>query len=192
MWRLQSTDILCLLLLVISLSFQFPSGFAPGQAMAAEVYVDRVSGNDTQCSSLQELQVASSGGGETGSGWQMSPPCLTIDRALGNVACSLACETEVPIFDAILWLSDGVHTLMGCVAIVRGGNITIEAENRRQATIRCQTFGNLETAVMDPLQVCKTRGLVFRGLNFEGCGPIAPNVFLNRANDVVFEDCTFR
>lgn len=193
----QVTAMLCsVLFLLLSASF-LPSGLAPGQARAAELYVDTAAGNDSQCLSLQDFQQASSGTQTPeGNGFDLgrdptgqSVPCRTINRALGDLECTLRCEASVPIHNSVLKLANGVHTLLGCVAIVQGGNITIEAENPGEATIRCRTFGDM---VWDPIQACQTRGLVFRGIVFEGCGPMAPNVFLDGADNVLFEDCSFR
>lgn len=150
---------------------------------SAEVYVDWKTGNDELCSSLQDLAQNSS---------TETVPCKSINTALGNVSCSYSeyCDNENPLADSVVRLSNGVHTLLGCIAILQGENVTIEAENIGEATIKCNRFDNAE--VMDNIQSCYTRGLTFRGINFEGCGPLSPNVFLNRSTGVLFEDCKFR
>lgn len=171
------------------------SGAVLGQVRAAEVYVDGMAGNDSLCSSLQDLLLEGSGFLQVSSNNSTNGqpiPCKTINRALGDVACSLECKSDFPLYNSTVKLSDGIHTLSGCTTIIQGGNIMIEAENTGRATIRCQSFGEVASAIWDPIQVCQTRGLVFRGINFEGCGPMSPNVFLNRTDDVFFEDCVFR
>ncbi len=151
-----------------------------------EVFVDWTMGNDTECSSLQELASDSS---------PPSPldpiPCRTINRALGGVGC-IDCSHPDPIYNSVLKLSNGIHTLEGCIGITLGENITIEAESIRKTTIRCTTFGRTEVQDFDNIFACGSRGLVFRGINFEGCGPYSSNVFVSRSTDVTFEDCTFR
>jgi hypothetical protein len=116
--------------------------------------------------------------------------CRTLNKALGEVECSSDCESDQPLYDSVVSLSDGVHVLQGCIAILQGGNITVKAENRGMATIKCTNFDNAE--VWDNIVSCETRGLVFKGINFEGCGPLSANVFINRSTDVLFEDCSFR
>ena len=150
---------------------------------AAKVIVDLNAGNDTECSSLQQLQTNSS---------QVQVPCKTINRALGNVECSRNCENYDPLYNSTVAISDGVHTLQGCISILQGDNVTIEAQNTGMATVKCSTFRNYDSEVYDGIESCQTNGLVFRGINFEGCGPRSSNVFINRSTDVLFEDCIFR
>lgn len=150
-----------------------------GGAKAAEVYVDPVTGNDTACSSLQELENSS-----------IHVPCKTINKALGEIGCSSSCENNQPLHDSVVKLSDGVHILQDCIAILQGENVTIAAENTGMATIKCTNFGNTE--VWDNIVSCETSGLEFKGINFEGCGPLSPNVFINGSTDVLFKDCNFR
>ena len=149
------------------------------EAESVEVYVDPVNGSDADCIPLQNLTNTST-----------QVPCRTINRALGNTGCSRSCSNEDPLYDSVVKLKDGVHQLQSCIGISMGRNITIEAQNLGQATIKCVVFGNMD--VKDNIQSCMTNGLVFRGINFEGCGPLSPNVFLNSLTDVLFEDCTFR
>lgn len=148
---------------------------------SAEVYVDPGIGNDTACLSLQELQNSST----------PSPvPCKTINQALGRIECNYDCENSQPLYHSVVKLSEGVHILQECIAILQGGNITISAESTGLATIKCTNFGNIE--VYDNIFTCETRGLIFRGINFEGCGPLSANVFISQSTDVLFEDCSFR
>lgn len=156
-----------------------------GCVQSVEVYVDSIAGNDTACASLQELQNQSLNGS-----YQI--PCKTINQALGNVKCGRlrSCENSNPLYHSVVKLSDGVHILQECIAILQGENVTLVAENQGQATIKCTTFGNAE--LHDNLVSCGTRGLEFRGIIFEGCGPLSSNVFINGSTDVLFEDCSFR
>ena len=146
---------------------------------AAQVYVDAIYGIDENCSSLQDILSNQS--------FQISDvPCQTINAALGYVNCGRNCSSDVPLLDSVVILSDGVHTLTNCIGIKSGRNMTIEGENLGKATVRCaerSRFGNIAP--------CLTDGLIFRGINFEGCGP-SPNVFLNSSNNIVFEYCSFR
>lgn len=148
---------------------------------AAKVIVDVNAGNDTACSPLQQLQTSPS---------QAQVPCKTINRALGNVECNRSCENDDPLYNSVVVISDGVHTLQGCISILQGNNVTIEAQNTGMATVKCATFKNSD--VYDGIESCQMNGLVFRGINFEGCGPRSSNVFINRSTDVLFEDCIFR
>lgn len=150
-------------------------------ARAAKVVVDLNAGNDTACSSLQQLQTSSS---------EAQVPCRTINQALGNVECSASCENDDPLHNSVVVISDGVHTLKGCISILQGENVTIEAQNTGMATVKCATFKNSD--VYTGIESCQTNGLVFRGIHFEGCGPLSSNVFINRSTDVLFEDCVFR
>ena len=152
----------------------------------AEVYVNAKNGSDTECFSLQDLSSMN----DTSMDRSLNAPCRTINHALGNVECSSSCENANPLFNSVLKLSDGTHKLQSCIGILQGENITIEADNHGEATIRCVSFRNKKMA--DNIQSCMTKGLVFRGINFEGCGPLSPNVFINRSTDVLFEDCTFK
>lgn len=168
-------------------SLLFAAICIPGHVKSAEVYVNWNTGNDTECTSLQDLQILTAGGEAVN---QTQTPCRTINRALGNLECTASCDNESPLYDSVLKLSNGEHTLEGCIAILMGENITIEAENQGEATIKCTRFGNTDT--YDHIISCETRGLVFSGINFEGCGPLSSNVFINRSTDVLFEDCVFR
>ena len=155
-----------------------------GTLRAAEVYVDSTNGRDEDCFTVQELLTNIS----------LAPsaaPCKTINYALGGIACSRNCTSDIPIVDSTIRLSDGLHTLTGCVGISGGNNVTVEAENIGRATVNCVGQATVEEGA-DNIQSCMTQGLVFRGIVFEGCGPTVPNVFLNRSNDVLFEDCTFK
>lgn len=151
---------------------------------AAEVYVDSINGNDEECSSLQELLI-------NGSSASSTTPCKTLNSALGNTQCSRNCTSDTPILDSIVRLSDGVHTLTGCVAILGGSNVAIEAQNIGKATVLCVGHTTRQDGP-DNLQSCMTQGLAFRGIKFEGCGPAFPNVFVNRSDNLLFEDCTFK
>ena len=146
---------------------------------SAEVYVDSNAGNDTVCLSLQDLGNSSN-----------LVSCKTINKALGEVGCNSSCENNQPLHDSVVKLSDGVHILQDCIAILQGENVTVVAENTGMATIKCTNFGNTE--VWDNIVSCQTRGLAFKGIHFEGCGPLSSNVFINRSTDVLFEDCSFR
>lgn len=148
-----------------------------GGVKSAEVYVDPSTGNDTACSSLQELKNSSN---------QVS--CKTINKALGDIGCSSSCENEQPLHDALVKLSDGEHILRDCIAILQGGNVTIAAENTGMTTIKCGSTAGVWNNIVS----CETRGLVFKGIRFEGCGPLSSNVFINGSTDVLFEDCSFR
>ena len=152
------------------------------EAKSIEVYVDPVNGSDADCIPLQNLTQQANASTQV--------PCRTINRALGNTGCSRSCGNEDPLYDSVVKLKDGVHQLQSCIGINMGSNITVEAENLGQATIKCVVFDNMD--VEDNIQSCMTNGLVFRGINFEECGPLSPNVFLNYSTDVLFEDCSFR
>ena len=150
-----------------------------------------MSGSDEDCLSLQDLQERRFEGNTTNSsGSGLSTPCRTIIHALGDVRCARSCDNPNPLRNAALKLSNGVHTLQRCVAILRGVNITIQAENSGLATVRCRELGS--TQLFDNLACCETEGLTFRGIIFEGCGPLSSNVFIHRSNNVLFEDCTFQ
>ena len=116
------------------------------------------------------------------------PVCETLNDALGNVKCSRNCSVDVPLTNSLVILSDGEHVLTDCIGIMNGINVTIQAENTGRATVKCasveQGFGNIVSCLSD--------GLVFRGINFKGCGPHHPNVFLNHSSNILFEDCLFR
>ena len=146
---------------------------------AAQVYVDAINGSDENCSSLQDILSNQS--------FQISDvPCQTIDAALGYVNCTSNCSSVVPLLNSVVMLSDGVHTLTNCIGINSGNNLTIEGETLGKATVRCAEgphFGSIETYMTD--------GLIFRGINFEGCGP-SPTVFLKSSNNILFEYCSFR
>lgn len=147
---------------------------------AATVYVNTEESSDDNCTSLQAIlndEISQ----------DLAIPCKTLNGALGNVDCGRNCSTDVPIVDSEVTLADGVHVLIGCIGINSAVNLTVTAENIGSATVKCVeggSFGNIAS--------CLTNGLLFRGINFEGCGPDMPNVFLNHSNLIVFEDCTFR
>ena len=178
------------------ISFVYVSLFLIPVLQCAEVYVDSTLGSDADCLSLPDLQFqeesSASGSGDNVNNvfFGLDPPCRSINHALGNVDCNArSCNNPNPLRNAVLRLSNGVHTLGRCAAILRSENVTLEAENPGQATIRCTELGN--TRDFDNIFVCLTNGLTFRGINFEGCGPLSSNVFINRSTDVLFEDCTF-
>lgn len=120
-------------------------------------------------------------------------PCMSINRALGNTPCNASCiSSDDHLENVTIRLTDGTHRLTGCVGIVGGRNVAVEAENLGGATITCETFPNLIPNNFDNLFVCGTSGITFRGVRFEGCGPVSPNVFLNASSDVLFHECTFQ
>lgn len=167
------------MLLIGCVEFWFLLSLSVASVESSQVYVNPVAGNDTACLSLQDLENNSS-----------QVPCKTINKALGEVGCNSSCENNRPLYDSVVKLSDGVHVLQDCIAILQGENVTVAAENTGMAAIRCTNFDNRE--VWDNIVSCQTRGLTFRGINFEGCGPLSSNVFINRSTDVLFEDCSFR
>ena len=118
-------------------------------------------------------------------------PCRTINRALDNVICNASCSNPKNIENVIIRLKDGVHMLTGRASICESRNITLEAENYGNATVTCETFPNTIPRNFDNLLVCGTSGVTFRGLRFEGCGPVPSNVFLRDSSDILFEECTF-
>ena len=119
-------------------------------------------------------------------------PCQTINHALGNVICNASCSNpNNNIENVTIRLKDGTHRLMGRVSICESRNVTLEAENYGKATVTCETFPNTIPRNFDNLFVCGTSGVTFRGLRFEGCGPVPSNVFLRDSSDILFEDCTF-
>lgn len=145
-----------------------------------EVYVDPLTGNDTECLSLQEIQ-----DGQTST----NSPCRTLNQALGNVDCRRAqfsCS-DAGLENAIVWLLDGVHQLSDCIAIIRGSNITVQAQNPGQAVVVCPENSNPNG---HQFISCNTEGITFRGIRFENCGPRS-NLFLNRSSNVLIEDCSF-
>ena len=153
----------------------------------AEVRVDLTVGSDEDCLSLPDLQDLEDI--FEGNSSELNTPCRTINHALGDVRCSRSCDNPNPLRNAVVKLSNGVHTLLRCVAILGGVNMTVMAENLGLATVRCTELGDTD---FDNIQSCLTNGLTFRGINFEGCGPLSSNVFINSSINVLFEDCTFQ
>ena len=152
-----------------------------------EVYVDPVNGSDAECLSLQERLRLNISDNATVS----EVPCRTLNRALGDVDCDrarwCAANTTQQLEDVVIRLSDGVHQLRECLAIVRGANITIEAENTGQAVVTCSNDTNATRSII----TCHTEGITFRGIRFENCGPLSPNIFVSHSSEVLVEDCSF-
>jgi len=149
-------------------------------AGGGSVYVDATSRDTRNCTSLQDIV-----GNKTSE--DSSVPCRTLNDALGNVECGRNGSVDTPLVDSLVTLSDGTHVLTNCISIKNGKNVTIQAENTRRTTVKCASgegFGNIESFWND--------GLVFRGINFKGCGPHSPNVFLGHSKNILFEDCLFR
>ena len=158
----------------------------PAAAAGLVVSVDPILGNDIACLSAQELLLNQT---------SLPPsqtPCQTVNKALGNVRCDVGCRPSggETIENVTIRLEDGIHTLTECVGVLGSSNVTFEATNPGMATIECTNFQN--SSDFDNLFVCNTIGVMFRGIQFEHCGPISANVFLNDTSDIVFEDCTFR
>ena len=159
------------------------------------VEVNSINGNDSECHSLQELQAAQSPDAPAS-----NLPCRTLNRALGNVDCYRSCRygetNNNSLQNVVVRLSDGVHRLTDCVAIDGGHNVTVEAVNDGQATVECAYMPEFSNGVVhrrrDGIRVCRSEGLVFRGVRFERCGPHSPAaVFLNRSSAILFEDSVF-
>ena len=148
------------------------------------VRVDPSTGNDSLCMSAQERRSPSSIPGPDD-----TVPCATINRALGDVSC-VSCANPYPIQDTVVQLAAGVHRLSGCIGITDSEGVRIVAETNRQATIECAQ--SPDSKEFDNLFVCEVRGIAFRGIVFEKCGPLSPNVFLNSSSNITFEDCIFR
>lgn len=147
------------------------------------VRVDPSSGNDSLCMSAQERRLSTPGTAD-------NVACATINRALGDVGCE-SCANMNPIQDTVVELAAGVHRLSGCIGITDSEAVRIMAAvPNRRATIECAQSPNLNK--FDNLFVCEVRGIVFRGIMFENCGPLSPNVFLNSSSNISFEDCIFR
>ena len=150
-------------------------------ADSSHIVIDPVSGNDTLCSTpaspISSLQ-----------------PCRTLKHVLGNVGCDCRyiSESNATTFENIvIELTDGKHIIEDCIGMTYGRNITIKAKSSRQAVIECGHFPNKEQFETGLLS-CNTVDLTFRGIVFQHCGPNAPNVFLNRSSNVLFEECIFR
>lgn len=145
----------------------------------AIIYIDPVSGNDTSlCSSHNTSQ----------------QPCRTLKYALGSVECDctqISRSNTTTFENTVVELANGLHVVEDCIGITYGKNITIKAENPREAIIECGHFPSTERFETGLLS-CNTIGLTFIGIVFQHCGPATPNVFLNRSSDVRFEDCVFR
>ena len=119
-------------------------------------------------------------------------PCMTINRALGDISCNTSWVNPDDFLENVtIRLMDGTHRLTGCVGILGGRNVTVEAEHFGEATVTCETFPNLIPNNFDNLFVCGTSGISFRGVRFEECGPVSPNVFINGSSDILFQECTF-
>lgn len=144
------------------------------------VRVDPSTGNDSLCMSAQERRSAAPGSAH---------PCATINRALGDVGCE-SCANTYPIQDTVVELAAGVHKLTRCIGITDSEGVRIVAETSRRATIECAQSPNSKE--FDNLFVCEVHGIVFRGIVFENCGPLSPNVFLNSSSNITFEGCIFQ
>lgn len=119
-----------------------------------------------------------------------TPPCATLNRALGNESCDISCETSDPLKNIVLRLQRGVYRLLGCIGISGGTNITIESTTD-DVVIECESFPNDIVENYDNIYVCGTHGMTFRRIQFSHCGPQSPNVFLNDSSGILFEDCLF-
>ena len=108
--------LLCTVAVFCALSFES----ARGQIV---VTVHPTLGDDSLCQPAQEVN-------ETAPTAQPATPCATINRALGNVACSenstcLASTSDVDqLSDVVIMLEDGVHRLTGechCSVFIANG-----------------------------------------------------------------------
>ena len=163
------------------------------------VHVDSVNGNDSDCSSLQELSQAARFNVTDSPDSLSNVPCKTLNRAFGSIDCYNSCRygetNNDSLQNVVVRLFDGVHRLTDCIAIDGGQNVTMEAVNDGQATVECAYVPDDSNNIVerrDGIRVCRSEGLVFRGVRFEHCGPHSPAaVFLNRSSMVLFEDCVF-
>ena len=152
---------------------------------SVEVYVDPENGNDTLCAPYP---------GPTSSSSNVS--CRTLEYALyGNASALVDCSSAQPLLrNVVVHLADGVHRIQRRVCIASSANVTLVADLTGGASVYCARFPNSDTvnATYDNLYVYNTSGMVFRGLNFQNCGPVTANVYVNSSLDVTFEECTFR
>ena len=150
------------------------------------VRVDPTNGDDDTCMSVQDLQ-------------GLDPTvdrvaCKTINRALGNVTfvnASVSCQNPDAVHNFELLLEDGVHDLTRGIGIIESQNVTLRAVNRGMARVRCESFPNLVPRNFDNIYLCNSTGVLFAGIQFEMCGPVASNVFISDSSDLRFENCTF-
>ena len=165
------------------------------------VHVDSTNGSDSECHSLQELQAAYfNTETESPDALSSNVSCRTLNRAFGNLDCYNSCRygeiNNNSLQNVVVRLSDGIHRLTDCIAIDSGQNVTVEAVNDGQATVECaympSDINGMVRRHRDGIRVCRSEGLVFRGVRFEHCGPHSPAaVFLNRSSVILFEDCVF-
>lgn len=151
-----------------------------------DLYVDPEGGSDTLCVPYPS---ASSSSPSTVS-------CRTLEYALyGNTSSPVNCYSAQPLLqNVVVHLANGIHYIVHRVCTASSVNVTLVADHSGQASIYCTLFPNNNTVNMtyDNVFVYNTSGLTFRGLNFQNCGPVTSNVFVNSSSDVTFEDCTFR
>ena len=154
------------------------------------VRVDPENGSET-CMSVQDLQALAPGDRPQ---LEARAACKTINLALGNVTfvnVSVSCQNPAPISNFEILLEDGVHDLTRGIGMIETQNATLRAVNRGMARVRCETFPNNEPQNFDNIYLCNSTGVLFAGILFERCGPLASNVFISDSSDLRFENCTF-
>lgn len=104
--------------------------------------------------------------------------------------------------DVVFVLRPGTYQAAIPILILNATNVTIRAEDPRNATIiRCVSypnngtgdrFGPNGTYVFDDMRINGSEGVVLDGLIFEHCGPVTSAVFVNASRDITVTNCTFR
>lgn len=179
---MSSRNLLLLLLGAVLASCQQPPDIV--------VRVDPVNGNDT-CMSVHDLQALAPTDRPR---VEDRVACRTINRALGDVTfvnVTVSCQNPDPIFNFEVLLEDGVHDLTRGIGMIENQNATLRAVNRGMARVRCENFPNTEPRNFDNMYLCNSTGVLFAGILFEMCGPVASNVFISDSSDIRFENCTF-
>lgn len=156
------------------------------------VRVDPENGNDTLCLSAMELIAGNMN--------TSSQSCRTINYALlgdswtsyTTLRGSNCSEVTQELRNVRIVLADGEHHLLGRLMLAGDEDITLEAENRGQASVQCASFPNNISGNFDNIAFCNVAGIRLVGVVFEKCGPVPSNVFVLNSSNIEITECTFK
>lgn len=80
------------------------------------------------------------------------------------------------------------NIFLGCVGVGQSQDVHFVAESRSGATVVC---GDFPSETYDNIEVCQSVNVSFTHINFENCGPLSPNVFVNYSSGILFDGCVF-